>query len=520
MDSLTRSSEKFQALLDSVLFKTYTHSFSIEDKVQLSIAKARSIAATSRITLDDITHLSPRFWDLHREPIVCRDGATTTLLTIQYNLTCNIETTATTLPNSGGFLLHTPHIGAAKYMPPTVPCGIPCTAIVMARLIDQAGVDNGIKPFLVSINDGKVMFPGISARLLPPRGGANPVLHSITLFNARDAPGDPTSSPDSDKRLGYLMSIWRAAIGSLCLSATMIPGLAKSAFMVVMYGRRRRVGTAPSVPIITFKPQYAPILTAFAQSFTFYHAATKIFRDHRVDFRVRHGVAACFKAVALRHMQDANLALSERCGAQGLCNYNEISELHANMRGIAIAEGDILGLSIRLATELILNRYLLRLDSEERTHSPLWLHAEGLISACRSELHDFENHRSAEFNRYILPHCQPIVETLGMALAYEAAVDAGLDESITKLYLATAMRHDEAWYIEHMQLGQKALFDAEEDALACALPKLDKWMEMPGVGEYVSAPIVSTERWLSFVSQLEVFSPSRLVDHSSRLSHL
>lgn len=123
------------------------------------------------LTLDDIALLSPKFWKFHSDPIICDDPAATTLLTIQFNLVigtildtvgkrpdlvellqelvqykisyisfsvilrclltvirgqfcltevdhgldaANIETTATALPNDAGFILHTPHLGAAK----------------------------------------------------------------------------------------------------------------------------------------------------------------------------------------------------------------------------------------------------------------------------------------------------------------------------------------------------------------------------------------------------------------------
>ncbi|KAJ7290222.1 acyl-CoA dehydrogenase NM domain-like protein [Mycena rebaudengoi] len=564
------------SLPDSALFNTPTHLLSTDAKVQLSIAKATSIADAYRFTLDDIGRLSQKFWDFHCDPIVCIDGAATTLLAIQLNLVVgtildtvglradlvevlrdllaykfswgpieldhgldaiNIETTATALPNNEGFIIHSPHLSAAKYMPPTTPSGLPCVAIVMARLIDS-GVDMGIKPFFVHINDGKVMHVGITARLipfhrnlfaqlnftcglLPYRGGSHPVRHSITSFNKvfnprsallqRNHSNEPAGV--ENKRHNFLMSIWRVAVGSLALSATCIPGLARSAFTVAMYSRRRCIGISPSVPIIRFKTQYTPILVAFAQSFVlaeFYKFATRVFSDDIVDFRVRHGIAACFKAVALRHMQDANLALSERCGAQGLFDYNGISELHANMRGIAIAEGDVLGLSVRLATELILHRY--SLECGPSTAGPLSLHAEGMLAACRLRLQELGvSHRSEAFNRYILPCCQPIVEALGMKFAYDAAVAAGLSEITTNLYLASAMRHDEAWYVANMQLTQRDMFDAEERALAAALPQLDEWMDRSSAGKYATAPIVSAERWLAFVSQLPVFRPPNVV---------
>ncbi|KAJ6606006.1 acyl-CoA dehydrogenase NM domain-like protein [Mycena vulgaris] len=553
------------SLLDSDLFKTATHSLGIEERVQLSIAKAKKIATAYRFTLDDIASLSSKFWDFHRDPIVSDDGAATNLLVIQFNLVvgtildtvgqrpdlipllhdlieykisgqfcltevdhgldaANLETTATALPNDAGFIIHSPHLGAAKYMPPTVPCGIPCIGIVMAKLLKD-GIDLGVTPFLVPINDGKVMCPGIVARLLPTRGGSAPVRHSITTFNQVFVPQSSLLRRDSDiptgrvstdaKRLGFLKTVWRAAIGSLALSALVIPALERTAFTVAMYSIRRRVGTAASpsrnstsVPIMQFSTQHAPILTAFAQSFVlaeFYKFAVRIFTDQSLDFRVRHGIAACFKVVALRHMQDAS-ALADRCGAQGLFGYNGISEVNADSRGLAIAEGDVLGLSIRLATELLLNRY--SLDFGPGTGSPLSLHAQGLLSTCRSALQECGDHRSETFNLRILRRCKPIVEAIGMRFAYDAAVAAGLEEPITRLYLATAMRTDEAWYVENLRVSQEELVRAEDDALRTALPRIEEWIARSEIRRYVTAPIVSAERWSTFLAELEVFQPA------------
>ncbi|KAJ7184614.1 acyl-CoA dehydrogenase NM domain-like protein [Mycena filopes] len=550
------------SLLKTDLFKSSTHSLSTEAKVRLSIEKARRIASVYRLKLDDIADLSPKFWTFHSDPIITDDMGATTLLAIQYNLVigtimdavgservdllgllndllefkisgqycltevdhgldaANVETTATV--SGDGFVLHSPHLGAAKFMPPTIPCGLPCIAVVMARLIEN-GVDLGIKPFLVPINDGKHMSAGVVARLLPPRGGSTPVRHSITSFDRVFLPGSALlhrasataiDASDGQKRLDYLKTIWRIAIGSLTLSAVTMSGLARTAYTVAIYSKRRRIGSSIPTPIIQFTTQHAPILTAFAQSFVlaeFYKRAAEVLKDSRLDSRVQHGIVACFKAVALRHVQDTALTLSERCGAQGMFNYNGISELHADMRGVAIAEGDILVLSIRLATELLLDRYSLHLGSS--TPNPLSLHAEGLLSACRATLAEIGNHRSVEFNRRILPRCRLIVEALGTQFAYDAAVAAGIDTAITQLYLATAMRHDEGWYVENLGISQQAVLDAEEAAVRSALPKLDEWMERSGAGPYVTrVPIVSTEKWSTFVSELEIFeAPKGLV---------
>lgn len=44
------------------------------------------ILNTTDLTLNDVLYLTPKFWKLHREPIVALDGAAFTLLSIQTNL--------------------------------------------------------------------------------------------------------------------------------------------------------------------------------------------------------------------------------------------------------------------------------------------------------------------------------------------------------------------------------------------------------------------------------------------------
>lgn len=92
----------------------------------------------------------------------------------------NMETTATQLP-SGDFLLNSPTPSSAKLvfmllscllaltnryyraMPPTVPAGLPCIAVVFARLIVN-GEFRGHRPFVVPLNDGRQMCTGIQSR--------------------------------------------------------------------------------------------------------------------------------------------------------------------------------------------------------------------------------------------------------------------------------------------------------------------------------------------------------------------
>jgi hypothetical protein len=50
-----------------------------------------------------------------------------------------------------------------RFMPPTIPAGTPCVAVVWARL-KVGSDDRGIRPFIVSLNDGYNMCPGVIAK--------------------------------------------------------------------------------------------------------------------------------------------------------------------------------------------------------------------------------------------------------------------------------------------------------------------------------------------------------------------
>jgi len=52
------------------------------------------------LTTEDILFLSPKFWDLHTDPIASIDGAAASLLTLQYNLCAG--TLVTYLPEQPG----------------------------------------------------------------------------------------------------------------------------------------------------------------------------------------------------------------------------------------------------------------------------------------------------------------------------------------------------------------------------------------------------------------------------------
>jgi acyl-CoA oxidase len=176
---------------------------------------------------------------------------------------------------------------------------------------------------------------------------------------------EKSASPHED----FLRSIWRVAVGTLALSALAIPALQISSTIAYRYSCRRKItgSDGNSIPIISIRTQQAVVFAAIAQAYVlkaFYKHAVALFLSASTSAKVKHGIATVFKAVALRQAIDSQSALSERCGAQGLFDYNQIISQTVNLpppashallltmtqseiRAIAIAEGDVLVLSIR-----------------------------------------------------------------------------------------------------------------------------------------------------------------------------
>ncbi|KAG2095721.1 acyl-CoA dehydrogenase NM domain-like protein [Suillus discolor] len=510
-------------LCQSDLFKKRSELLSRDARVDLSYERAKAIGLALGITLHDTLHLTQKFWDMHTDPIMVLDGAASTLLTIQYNLVAGtlakyaattrpdlvslvedilrwnvsgqfcltelgrgldifrMKTSATLLP-TGEFDLHTPLPSDAKFMPPTVPVkGLPCVAIVFAQLYAD-GECRGPRPFLVNLNDGYDM-------LLPPRGGSSPVNHALTSFNHVRLPpsallGDLAKSNTMHR--DFMSSIWRVAVGSLALGSAAIPNLQVASYIAARYFQRRHVTSVYGhpLPIISYRTQQLPLLHAIAQASVLralYKWGIERFMDKNLDVRVRHGIAACCKAVMIQHAQVANYALSERLGAQGLFEYNRLSNLYSEMRGVSIAEGDILG----LVTDTLAQTYKLPLSTHP--DGPLALHEISLFDEA-TEMVSSSDFTQA-FMQYVQPRCQLMVESMGHRMAYDAAVDQGVSQCLVDLYLINAIKTDAAWYVERGMFTRKAIVHMEDAALLLAAMEVEP---------YVSSPIISDKCWEEF----------------------
>ena len=201
--------------------------------------------------------------------------------------------------------------------------------------------------------------------------------HSLTYFNRVRLPYSALlGSPEKpvDAKMAFFHNISRVAVGTIAIGSLGVPALQVASFIAAKYSVRRTVvdNEGRRKPIMEFRTQKTPIVTAVAQSFVMqalHRRAVSLFRDVNLDYRVRHAVASILKVVMIQHAQTAHLTLGDRCGAQGLFEVNQLTAMHvcrysvillqegpctdkssqADMRGTAIAEGDLLAISIRMS---------------------------------------------------------------------------------------------------------------------------------------------------------------------------
>lgn len=187
---------------------------------------------------------------------------------------------------------------------------------------------------LISVPRIHCLINQFLVRLLPFRAGSRPIDHALTYFNHVSLPSSAllgTLDKPRDIRQNFLSNIWRVSIGSLALSNLTIPAMQLSAYIAGKYSLRRTVGTQDGSrkPIFSFRTQQRAILYTLACAEVlkyFSEEAIKFFMDPNLDPRARNGIAAVLKVIMVHHGQSSFAELAERCGAQGLFEYNQIIE--------------------------------------------------------------------------------------------------------------------------------------------------------------------------------------------------
>jgi acyl-CoA oxidase len=173
-------------------------------------------------------------------------------------------------------------------------------------------------------------------------------------------------------------------------------------------------------------------------------------------------------------------------------------------KGVIIAEGDVLTLCIRLFSELLLGRYTVPLPDPKS--SLLAQHATSLLTENREILNGLEGHRSEAFNNLILPQSQSVIEAIGHAMAYSAAVDAKLPRPILDVYESLVIRQDPAWYTEQVGVTRSQQRLREDAAFTSVMEHLDFYLDELQIADYVSAPILSDSAWKAYSSSLPAYT--------------
>ncbi|MDX3119064.1 acyl-CoA dehydrogenase [Streptomyces scabiei] len=283
-----------------------------------------------------------------------------------------LETTARHDPETGGFVLHTPHPGAAKFMPNTSTLGGPKAAVVAARLL-VGDRDHGVFLFLTPLTDRDGPLPHVTVEPLPLRPNA-PVDHCLTSFDhlplpgrallqgehgRLDAEGAFTSSL-GNRRKRFLTSIARVTAGKLCMSAAAVGASRAALAIAVRYGDQRLVsGSRPGrrVPVNSHRTHHGRLLQAVATTYAMtllHRSLTAEWARHTADDRDRlERLIALAKAWTTWQARTIALEARERCGAQGLLPANHLAGFPDYIEGTITAEGDNLLISTKAAAELL-----------------------------------------------------------------------------------------------------------------------------------------------------------------------
>ena len=133
-------------------------------------------------------------------------------------------------------------------------------------------------------------------------------------------------------------------------------------------------------------------------------------------------------------------------------------------------------------------------------------HELGIWETCREIAGSLGDHRGTTFNEKILPMCQPLIEAIGHRMAYEAALDAGVDKKLLDVYESGVVQLDSGWYVECVGLTRWDQLEMEERAVTSVVPFIDEFIDRTETGPVVTAPILSEESWEGFVRNLELHS--------------
>ncbi|MDX1418415.1 MAG: acyl-CoA dehydrogenase [Rubricoccaceae bacterium] len=285
----------------------------------------------------------------------------------------DLQTTATYHPETGEFVVHTPHEEDHKeWIGNAAAHGRMATVFAQLVIGDQ---HYGVHAFLVPLrSDDGAVLPGVRIEDSGYKLGLNGVDNGRIWFDhvriprenlldrfAEVSPEGEYASPipSSSKRfftmLGTLVG-GRIAVASGGLAAS------KNALTIaVRYGaRRRQFGPKdrPEVPILDYLSHQRRLLpyvaAAYGLTFALHDLAGRFQATPAgADLRAIEAEAAALKALATRHASDSIQESREACGGEGYRYANRLARLRADADIFTTFEGDNTVLLLQVAKSLL-----------------------------------------------------------------------------------------------------------------------------------------------------------------------
>ncbi|KAL3932640.1 MAG: hypothetical protein SGPRY_000622 [Prymnesium sp.] len=251
-----------------------------------------------------------------------------------------IETTATYLPASEEFELHSPTLSSTKWWPGGL--GLTAThAIVYARLLLR-GVDLGVHGFFVQLRslEDHSALPGVCLGDIGPKLGLNELDNGFASFNRlripRDAmlmrfakvtaEGEYIAPSGSHAKLGYLTMMYVRAVLVRGAGAK----LARALTIAVRYSVQRKqggeLGAEPAV--LEYASQQGVLFPLIATSYALHFSGSAMFAEYQAlvgsvnegdasRMGYVHAQLAGLKALATYVIADGIEAARRACGGHG-----------------------------------------------------------------------------------------------------------------------------------------------------------------------------------------------------------
>ncbi|KAK6821574.1 hypothetical protein RU639_007824 [Aspergillus parasiticus] len=411
-------------LLKADLFKSSPEDLTFDERIDLSYQRAYAVAKAYSLEISDILDLTPKFWQIHQDMTLSLDNAAHTLISIQYN------------------------IAGATFAIFEVSMQLILTEV--GHGLDSRNLETTAT--LTPNADFDIHTPNSNAANFTPPSRSRKGFPGVTLVFAR-----LLVSGDDWGVKPFI--VWLNDGKNMCegVTAKLLPkraGLKPLDHAITIFTHVRLPRSALLVPLK--KPDN------MQESFM-------------VMTRRSAVGSLAFTTVLVPLMKRAVVV----AGLTGVYPNNRITTRKGM---ISIAEGDISALSIKIGTELLLNRC--PLPAPMNPTCLLAQHEKGLFDESRSILNGLKGgRRHAEFNSLIPPRCSALVEVIGHRRAYEAAAKAGVDSDLLALYEIHAVLLDLSWYVQHTDLTREYLFQ-EARLLDTLLPRLDTLLDATGVGLY------------------------------------